>query len=271
MPTLESRSHYDPNQPRVPSGEPDGGQWTDAGGPEERPGANRIHIPDDFEARWPERDDALVQPAGLKLPNAYLVGPVVIRRGIAPLLAQYSALTDLYNSAIQRAVLAINAREFDNGTIGLSAGGVQVETTEEFNKTCKELDRVQKLTNKAAKDAGFPWQYRSAANYGTAVHYRLAQAIKDLNDPDFDAERSYVKQQEDAYGDKTAIRVDVIEILKDHSGTVCIYDIKTGRAGLSARRMAEIAIYVFRVTRGAVTRILITEVRPTKDIEGKPL
>lgn len=26
------RSHYDPNQPRVPKGNPDGGQWTDTGG-----------------------------------------------------------------------------------------------------------------------------------------------------------------------------------------------------------------------------------------------
>jgi hypothetical protein len=29
---VQHRSHYDPNQPRVPAGNPDGGQWTIAGG-----------------------------------------------------------------------------------------------------------------------------------------------------------------------------------------------------------------------------------------------
>jgi len=31
------RSHFDPNQPRVPAGHPDGGQWTNAGGDSESP------------------------------------------------------------------------------------------------------------------------------------------------------------------------------------------------------------------------------------------
>ena len=34
MPYFAPRSHYDPNQPRVPAGEPGAGRWTDAGGGE---------------------------------------------------------------------------------------------------------------------------------------------------------------------------------------------------------------------------------------------
>jgi hypothetical protein len=30
--------HYDPNQPRVPAGQPDGGQWTNKGGESAGPG-----------------------------------------------------------------------------------------------------------------------------------------------------------------------------------------------------------------------------------------
>ena len=38
MPPSGRRGHYDPNQPRVPAGDSDGGQWTDADGADETAG-----------------------------------------------------------------------------------------------------------------------------------------------------------------------------------------------------------------------------------------
>jgi hypothetical protein len=32
LPRFDRRGHYDPNQPRVPAGNPKGGQWADKGG-----------------------------------------------------------------------------------------------------------------------------------------------------------------------------------------------------------------------------------------------
>ena len=44
-------------------------------------------------------------------------------------------------------------------------------------------------------------------------------------------------------------------------GTVCVYDIKTGRRGLSVARTAEIATNVFKAYEGT-RRIIISEIRP---------
>jgi len=81
-----------------------------------------------------------------------------------------------------------------------------------------------------------------------------------MGDPNFRAEVSHVKGLEEAqdYGTKGSIRVDVLE--RRDRATVCVYDIKTGRSGLSIMR-SEIASTVFSAY-GPVQRIIITEVRP---------
>jgi hypothetical protein len=46
-------------------------------------------------------------------------------------------------------------------------------------------------------------------------------------------------------------------------GTVCVYDIKTGKSGLTQARVAEIAREVHRAYNNPLPqRIIITEVRP---------
>jgi hypothetical protein len=67
-------------------------------------------------------------------------------------------------------------------------------------------------------------------------------------------------KEEGTYGAKDTIRVDVLE--RRDQATVCVYDIKTGRSGLSVPRMAEITTSVFKAY-GPVLRIIVTEVRPT--------
>jgi len=52
----------------------------------------------------------------------------------------------------------------------------------------------------------------------------------------------------------------VLENVADQ-GTVCVYDIKTGRRGLSCPRMDEIAFNVHRLYPGT-QRIIVIEVRP---------
>jgi len=47
------------------------------------------------------------------------------------------------------------------------------------------------------------------------------------------------------------------------NGTVCVYDIKTGRRGLSTARSAEIVGTVFSRYQGT-RRIIMIETRPTR-------
>ena len=54
---------------------------------------------------------------------------------------------------------------------------------------------------------------------------------------------------------------DVLENVGN--GTVCVYDIKTGKRGLSFARTVEIATKVHKSFSG-VQRIIVIETRPTK-------
>jgi len=104
----------------------------------------------------------------------------------------------------------------------------------------------------------------SRSQSGTAIHMHLKRQIDSLMDPNYRAEVSFWKDDEDRYGRRDGIRVDVIE----NAGRrlACVYDIKTGQSrgsGLSPRRMAEIAEHVLRVYPH-VQRIIVTEVRPTR-------
>jgi hypothetical protein len=60
--------------------------------------------------------------------------------------------------------------------------------------------------------------------------------------------------------DKKSIRVDVLE--NRGNGTVCVYDIKTGRSGLDPARMVEIAKAVFAAYPDTTKQIIVTEIRP---------
>jgi hypothetical protein len=77
---------------------------------------------------------------------------------------------------------------------------------------------------------------------------------------DFFAEQSLMKSLEETPRVAGSIRIDIFEDLKNL--TICVYDIKTGMKGLSAKRVAEIAARVYR-NFPKTLRIIIMEVRPT--------
>jgi hypothetical protein len=80
-------------------------------------------------------------------------------------------------------------------------------------------------------------------------------------DPNFRAELSLVESKFEDYGVAGTRRIDVYE--NPGSGTVCIYDIKTGRSGLKPARMPELASAVQYYYPGT-QRIIVTEVRPRR-------
>jgi hypothetical protein len=249
MPSFGRRGHYDPNQPRRPAGNSDGGQWTDDDGPDSGEPPRLAQFP---------------------LPNTNPIRPIV-RPGppVVTLLALFAALS-AENSPEQRAIFEFNARAFRRDPNGeLDRAKVEVLNREQVENECRKLDKVQKKTDKAVDSINDQIRrtgvYMSPTQFGTAVHKNLKDQIADLNDPNLRAEVSYWKMQEDkVYGRPGSIRVDVLE--RTDENVVCVYDIKTGqsrRSGLTPARMLEIAKNVLTAYPHA-RHVIVTEVRPTR-------
>lgn len=237
--------HYDPNQPRVPKGHEGGGRWT-------RQGESRVQL-------------AFVPP-----PVWPLAARVIIE-GIRAALGLYSLLS-LHNSFRRKALIEFdfNARDYEGEGGRIIPKQPTLLEYNDVTNVCRRLPDVQALTDEATRRAraDFIKQGRTnvrAADFGTAVHTNLKRLINgddpnSVKDVNFRAEVSFLKNREENYGRKGSIRIDVYERRED--GTVCVYDIKTGKSGLSPRRMDEIAKNVLKVYP-EVRRIIVTEVRPT--------
>ena len=221
---------YDPDQPRVPAGEAGGGQWM-------REGDNPSSVQPIFHD--PRR--------------------LAVRKAIEAGLAFYTWLS-ARNGRDSQAIITFNASEFKpDGRGELDLSDVKLLDRDKVDAACPRLGEVQNRTDVAAGAIRRSGRHLPPAEFGTAVHSNLKKQIEALDDPDFRAEVSYVKNKEENYGRKDSIRIDVLENVGD--GTVCVYDIKTGRKGLSVARTAEIATNVFKAFPGT-QRFIVSEIRP---------
>lgn len=223
--------HYDPRQSRVPAGQHNGGQWTD--GFSNHPIVQRVRGP----------------------------APPV-RNPIGAALALFTPLLSRKNRD-QRPIIVLKAHEYTrHDPDGFDAEDVRLLTQNEVDRICRRLQQGQIITDDANNKARPLRSMMSPTQYGTLVHSLIKDEIDVMGDPNLRAEISHIKGIEDAqdYGSKGSVRVDVLE--RRDKETVCVYDIKTGRSGLSASRFREIASSVFSAY-GPVQRIIITEVRPT--------
>lgn len=205
--------------------------------------------------------DATIQPAFAPL----LAAPTVLLGGA--ILFNWQSPSNGIDG--QQAVMGFNGREYQpgegtSGKLDLSFSGRITE--EQAELTCRRLPDVRKLADRAANAAGSPDLYPSRTVYGTDVHTRFAQYVNDLNDFRFRAERSFLKEQIEGvdsqkvpYGYPRSIRVDAYEYRDD--GTLCVYDLKTGKAGLADRR-ADILANAIKLGFNSVRRVIVMEVRP---------
>ncbi|MFG1420793.1 hypothetical protein [Roseixanthobacter liquoris] len=167
-------------------------------------------------------------------------------------------------------VIAFTAREYAPGTAPqVVPSYVGALTKEEVEKACRRYGEVLDYADDAARKLNRS-DYASAATYGTAVHSEINRRIKELRDPNFVSEVSFLKTMDEAdpnaqdrvpYGYRGSIRIDVFE--RVNAETVCVYDIKTGQSGLSAGRSAEISNAVFQRFPGT-ENIIVIQVRPTR-------
>lgn len=89
----------------------------------------------------------------------------------------------------------------------------------------------------------------------------VKRLVDGLQDPDLLTEFSIYKEDVDAsrYGLKGSKRIDILERRSD--GTICIYDLKTGKYRLTTRRILEIYLNV-KAKFGDKGRVILIEVRP---------
>ncbi len=170
----------------------------------------------------------------------------------------------------QQAIMGFNARDYrpeesTSGQVEISYCGRV--SNEQAELACRRLPDVQEMADRAANAAGSPDLYPSRAIYGSVVHGHFSRYMKEHYDPYFKAEKSFAKEREEGalasavrYGYPGSIRVDAYEYRQD--GTLCVYDLKTGKVGLSDRR-AEILANAAKMGFGPVRRILVIEVRPS--------
>jgi hypothetical protein len=270
---------YDPNQPRVPKGHEDGGEWT-----RRRYGAMQIpglsDAPPEHQ-RKPESErnkqyaflghvlrgaSALRSRLPFGLPQEdtpFRLPPEPTEEEAHRAIENTESNLALYswlsarNTENRRAVAVFNARVFTGGKKGeLLLREVRVLTREEVNAACNELDTVQRATNEAVRIVG-PKGNRDPRLYGTDVHTWVKVLIDEEGNTRLEAE--LLLRWPRAPGLKGAIRLDVFEDAS--KALVCVYDVKTGTSGLSFERMQEIAERVFKKYPG-VRFVVITEVRP---------
>lgn len=132
---------------------------------------------------------------------------------------------------------------------------------DQVNNACPRLAEVEARAQEAMDRLTRDRPELSGARLGTAVHHDLSQQIKALNNPNFVAERSFLKSENARYGPKDSTRIDVFE--RVGNGTVCVYDIKTSDARLRDSRSFEIATSVL-ARFSDTTRIIVTETKPRR-------
>jgi hypothetical protein len=191
--------------------------------------------------------------------------PQAAQKAIEAALALFTWLSWKANQN-ETAVAAFKASEFVPGAaVDQPAIFVGTLTKPQVDAACPRHGYVQGQTSAIAAEVKASGQIHTPQSYGTAVHTELAARINGPDgyaqpiDPNFRAEVSAIKSQVERYGTQGTVRVDVIENVG--AGTVCVYDIKTGKTELSPARMSEIATNVQQVYPGT-QRIIVIQTKP---------
>jgi hypothetical protein len=202
---------YDPNQPRVPAGDPDGGQWTKVGGTHARTG-DPIFEQHHYRAGT-RRDDA-----GLEVADEQLFSQV-----------NYATDSQLLGQP------SVEVRRFRG--IGTSLPWRRYAETRQLSADDERAveETTSSLTNLLVRVNGIVARMpgQTPQQYGIAVHTAFGAAVKALKLPPhvgtLEVEQSYNRSGSARYGERDSIRTDVI--LRNAQGVIiAIYDVKTGDA-----------------------------------------
>jgi hypothetical protein len=239
---MERRAGFNPNQPRVPAGNPDGGQWTSEGSAVTAPraatsGPQTITDESDFPVRLGQQYAAARGPRD-RLPPIHHI-PSGSEGGSSPYRA---------------------------GQVTIENNAQTGYTTIDEN-TEKLRTILQKVVNSRGEGYG--------PQYGTAIHHDFGDAVKEairsgklrgdirVEHTYPERETRYGREQDTWYGKEGTIRTDIV--LRNELGeVVAIYDVKTGGAYLGTRRVAEL-----RAKTGAGLRVPMIEMHTQRGLSLK--
>lgn len=229
-PVGNRRRGYDPSQPRVPAGHPDGGQWTAIGA------LTTEHAP---------------------RPISRLAFALADGRASSGIGSDHSVVRELSLPLVD----VRHSDQFDNGSNGISPAvegrlrsiteqsrryaelnGLSAADERLIEETTQELQRILLRVNGVISRSRDPI---SARLYGIAVHKAFADAVKAKNLSGIGiegVEQSFDLQGLARYGLDGSIRTDVV--LRNREGVIiAIYDVKTGNATMRPSREAKILKY----------------------------
>jgi portal protein len=216
---------YSPDQPRVPAGNSDGGQWTTG---DENESSN-----DSTTSSW----------VGINGPSNPGTQYAALDTGTRTDATEVRPAADA-NAAVQYAATT--------GVFWLTRNPIIDKTSATLLLLLTQvIDRVG------------PRDTLSPTQYGTKIHTEFADAVKAEGLPGVEVEQTFGSDPNATYGTKGSIRTDVL--LRDATGTIiAIYDVKTGDARLEPRRVRELRVktgttsdtYVFELSaeRGVVLK-----------------
>lgn len=213
--------------------------------------------------RGPEREATVQEARNPSRPGS----PPLAETTINSALTLFSWLSARNKLDGLQAVAGFNAGDYAPSADAIDLSFVGQLREDEVDRACPRFQEVRSRTDAAVDAVGPRSGYPNPRDYGTAVHSNLKWQVENLGDPNFRAERSFLKSYyegprgEIPYGSPNSLRIHVYE--KRDNGIVCVYDIKTGKSGLSPGRAAEIAGTVYKRFLG-VRRIIVTEVRPRR-------
>ncbi|WP_019903910.1 hypothetical protein [Methylobacterium sp. 77] len=128
---------------------------------------------------------------------------------------------------------------------------------------CPRYGVVQEMLDTTTALVRSSGLYSSPQAIGNKVHFLMSEEVKTFNDPNFVAEISYrkISYLPTRYGERNSIRLDILE--KPPTDTVCIYDHKTGDAGLDPARAVDFAALA-RKNFPTAKRFIVVEMRPRR-------
>ncbi|MBZ9656802.1 hypothetical protein [Phyllobacterium lublinensis] len=286
---LELLLKYDPNQPRVPAGHPDGGQWTDGNGAIDpvltgatlaqgasKPGnsswigrAEQIgrQIDREIPLRAIVRSNPVIRSATSLL--SFLKAPE-LEYPLAEAVQQYNAVATAEDPYVVP-ILSLRAKQFTKGDSDAKVwASVREVDRETVNKFCPEYFTVQTVVNKIATSMGALPEGGSPQGYGLAFHLGVELEINLIGEGRLYPEL-YIKKPRDGAPDeyyherikrkeRDTVGLDIYEPVGDD--LACIYDVKTGRTGFDDRRMELLSRSAAKKFPN-VKHFFLIEVRPT--------
>jgi hypothetical protein len=294
------RDHYNPQQPRVPRGQRDGGQWTSAGSRPlgddtgwplsdlaelPAPDLRKPDIPRIQPGMYPEyaqlrrfKQEALpdTPPSAPPTPPAQPGGSLVRRLAeIGTLIGLGLSWLHLFTpdeESDQHVVVGV-AREFGREPNSVRIVSEQKLSQAEVKNYCPDIEVIQKLFDLAIEDIGKRNEFGgNASEYGKAVHRKFNKLVEAENKirvkdpakpPIFIIEKPFSWNGEEADAKPNSEGSRTPDIFQRRGINACVYEVTTGKGIDRADMLAIVQNMAKDDSMKGIINFIITAVRPS--------